>query len=236
MPEGVFILKKYRLELMMACLLLVSFFFLSREAAHATGSIQADTARTILIDVGHGGSDPGMIGVDDLEEKGINLAIAKKLRTVLEENGFTVLMTREEDKGLYDENSKNQKAQDMQRRIAMIRESHPVLCVSIHQNSYQDPSVYGPQVFYYEDSAEGKKLAEFIQTELNTQLKIEHPRTAKGNKTYYLLKRSESILNIVECGFLTSPEEAKLLQTESYQQKVAEAVAAGIVKYLFSVK
>lgn len=236
MPEGVFILKKYALELIMACLLLVSFFFLSKEAAHATGSTQADTEQTILIDVGHGGADPGMIGVDDLEEKGINLAVAKKLRTVLEENGFTVLMTREEDKGLYDENSKNQKAQDMQRRIEMIREVHPALCVSIHQNSYQDPSVCGPQVFYYEDSAEGKKLAELIQMELNTQLDIERPRTAKGNKTYYLLKRSESILNIVECGFLTSPEEAQMLQTESYQQKVAEAVASGIAKYLFSVK
>lgn len=231
-----FILKKYVLELVMACLLLISFFFLSREAAQVNGTIREEETQMILVDVGHGGADPGMIGVDGLEEKGINLAIAKKLQTALEEQGFTVLLTREEDRGLYDENSKNQKAQDMQRRIAMIRETHPVLCVSIHQNSYQDPSVYGPQVFYYEDSAEGKKLAEFIQAELNTQLEIARPRVAKGNKTYYLLKRSESILNIVECGFLTNPEEAGMLQTEKYQQKVAKAVAAGIAKYLFSVK
>lgn len=231
-----FILKKYALELVMACLLLISFFFLSREAAQANGTVREEETRTILVDVGHGGTDPGMIGVDGLEEKGINLAIAKKLQAVLEEQGFKVLLTREEDRGLYDENSKNQKAQDMQRRIAMIREIHPVLCVSIHQNSYQDPSVYGPQVFYYEDSVEGKKLAEFIQAELNTQLEIARPRVAKGNKTYYLLKRSESILNIVECGFLTNPEEAGMLQTEEYQQKVAKAVAAGIAKYLFSVK
>lgn len=231
-----FILKKYALELVMACLLLISFFLLSREAAQVNGTVREEETRTILVDVGHGGADPGMIGVDGLEEKGINLAIAKKLQVILEEQGFTVLLTREEDRGLYDENSKNQKAQDMQRRIAMIRETHPVLCVSIHQNSYQDPSVYGPQVFYYEDSVEGKKLAEFIQAELNTQLEIARPRVAKGNKTYYLLKRSESILNIVECGFLTNPEEAGMLQTEEYQQKVAEAVAAGIAKYLFSVK
>lgn len=220
----------------MACLLLISFFFLSREAAQVNGTVREEETRTILVDVGHGGADPGMIGVDGLEEKGINLAIAKKLQVVLEEQGFTVLLTREEDRGLYDENSKNQKAQDMQRRIAMIRETHPVLCVSIHQNSYQDPSVYGPQVFYYEDSVEGRKLAEFIQAELNMQLEIARPRVAKGNKTYYLLKRSESILNIVECGFLTNPEEAGMLQTEEYQQKVAKAVAAGIAKYLFSVK
>ena len=106
------------------------------------------------------------------------------------------------------------------------------VCVSIHQNSYQDSAVYGPQVFYYEDSLQGKKMAELIQTELNTRLEVKRPREAKGNKTYYLLKRSESVLNIVECGFLTNPQEAELLQTEEYQQKVAEAVAEGICTYL----
>ena len=137
-----------------------------------------------------------------------------------------MIMTREQDEGLYDQDSRNQKAQDMQRRIALIKECKPVLCVSIHQNSYQDSAVYGPQVFYYEDSLQGKKMAELIQTELNTRLEV------KRNKTYYLLKRSESVLNIVECGFLTNPQEAELLQTEEYQQKVAEAVAEGICTYL----
>ena len=173
-----------------------------------------------------------MIGVGGLEEKGINLQIAVKLKVILEEKGYTVVMTREEDKGLYDEDSRNQKAQDMQRRIAIIKECRPVLCVSIHQNSYQDSEVYGPQVFYYEDSAQGKELAELIQKELNTGLEVARPRVAKGNKTYYLLKRSESVLNIVECGFLTNPKEAELLQTEEYQKKVAEAVAKGIDAYL----
>ena len=180
----------------------------------------------------HGGADPGMIGVGGLEEKGINLEIALKVRDVLEKKGFTVIMTREQDEGLYDQDSRNQKAQDMQRRIALIKECKPVLCVSIHQNSYQDSAVYGPQVFYYEDSLQGKKMAELIQTELNTRLEVKRPREAKGNKTYYLLKRSESVLNIVECGFLTTPQEADLLQTEEYQQKVAEAVAEGICTYL----
>jgi len=108
-----------------------------------------------------------------LRKRGINLQIALKLKEILETKGYTVVMTREEDKGLYDEDSRNQKAQDMQRRIAMIRECRPVLCVSIHQNSYQDSAVYGPQVFYYEDSAQGKELAELIQ------VRIEH-RTGSG--------------------------------------------------------
>ncbi len=226
-------LKKYGIELIMAFLLLLSFYVLSREAAQTAGNMEkTDGSQVILVDAGHGGTDPGMIGVGGLEEKGINLKIAGKLKKVLEEKGFTVIMTREKDQGLYDEDSRNRKAQDMQRRIALIREKSPVLCVSIHQNSYQDPAVFGPQVFYYEDSVQGKELAELIQTELNTRLEVKRPRSPKGNKTYYLLKRSESVLNIVECGFLTNQEEADLLQREEYQQKVAEAVAAGINTYL----
>lgn len=226
-------MKGYGMEFLMACLLLVSFLILSKQAAQVAGTMStADNSRTVLVDVGHGGADPGMIGVGGLEEKGINLQIAVKLKAILEEKGYTVVMTREEDKGLYDEDSRNQKAQDLQRRIAIIKECRPVLCVSIHQNSYQDSEVYGPQVFYYEDSAQGKELAELIQKELNTGLEVARPRVAKGNKTYYLLKRSESVLNVVECGFLTNPKEAELLQTEEYQKKVAEAVAKGIDAYL----
>ena len=226
-------MKRYGMEFLMACLLLVSFLILSKQAAQVAGTMStSEDSRTILVDVGHGGTDPGMIGVGGLEEKGINLQIAVKLKAALEEKGYTVVMTREEDKGLYDEDSRNQKAQDMQRRIAMIKECRPVLCVSIHQNSYQDSAVYGPQVFYYQDSAQGKELAELIQAELNTGLEVARPREAKGNKTYYLLKRSESVLTIVECGFLTNPKEAELLQMAEYQKKVAEAVAKGIEAYL----
>ena len=121
----------------------------------------------------------------------------------------------------------------MQRRIAMIGEKSPVLSVSIHQNSYQqDASVHGSQVFYYESSVEGKKLAEAVQSSLNEKLEIDRPREIKGNTSYYLLKRSPGTLVIVECGFLTNPEEARKLQTELYQQRVAAAVADGIDTYL----
>ena len=103
---------------------------------------------------------------------------------------------------------------------------------AVLMNTYQDSSVCGPQVFYYEDSVRGKNLAEFIQEELNLGLKVKRPRVAKGNKTYYLLKRSESVLNIVECGFLTNPEEAGLLCKEEYQNKIVEAIVKGIEQYL----
>lgn len=230
-------MKKYRIELTMACLLLVCFYLLSRQAAvisvnQTERGTQKAASPLILVDAGHGGSDPGMIGVGGLEEKGINLSISLLLRDTLEKSGYSVIMTREEDKGLYDSSAANKKAQDMQRRIAMIREHMPVLSVSIHQNSYHDAGVHGPQVFYYESSVEGKKLAEAVQSSLNDLLEVDRPRKVKGNTSYYLLKRSSGTLVIVECGFLTNPVEAQKLQTKEYQEKVAAAVSEGIRTYL----
>ena len=230
-------MKKYRIELTMACLLLVCFYLLSRLAAvisvnQTERGTQKAASPLILVDAGHGGSDPGMIGVGGLEEKGINLSISLLLRDTLEKSGYSVIMTREEDEGLYDSSAANKKAQDMQRRIAMIREHMPVLSVSIHQNSYHDAGVHGPQVFYYESSVEGKKLAEAVQSSLNDLLEVDRPRKVKGNTSYYLLKRSSGTLVIVECGFLTNPVEAQKLQTKEYQEKVAAAVSEGIRTYL----
>lgn len=222
-------MKKKMLELGMGVLLLVCFLALSREAASVAGQAKQEV---ILVDAGHGGTDPGMIGVDGLEEKGVNLAIAKKLKVLLEKENYQVVMTREEDQGLYEEGTTNQKVQDMQNRCALIAEKKPVVSVSIHQNSYSDSQVKGPQVFFYEHSQEGKELATCIQEQMNRQLGVERPRQIKGNTTYYLLKRSEGILNIVECGFLTNPQEAQKLQTEEYQQKVAEAIKDGILEFL----
>lgn len=229
-------MRKYVMELVMACFLLISFYYLSRQAALVSVWMNSEKIQErnniIVLDPGHGGSDPGMIGVGGLEEKGINLSVTLLLKEKLEAEGYKIVLTREEDQGLYDETAQNKKAQDMQRRIALIDETAPVLTVSIHQNSYHDPVVKGPQVFYYETSQEGKELAADIQQSLNTTLEVERAREIKGNTSYYLLKRSKGILVIAECGFLTNPEEAALLQTEDYQKKVADALKEGILTYL----
>jgi len=219
------------MEMMMAVLLLISVFFLSKEAAVVSNET-SEKEKVIVIDAGHGGADPGMIGIGGLEEKGINLAVSMKLKEALENQGFTVVMTRQEDKGLYEEGTRNKKVQDMQNRIEIMEKAKPILAVSIHQNSYTEESVKGPQVFYYETSAEGQKLAVNIQSALNTELSTERPRKEKGNTSYFLLKKSPCVLNIVECGFLTNKKEAELLQTEEYQQKIVEAVVKGIVQYM----
>ena len=228
--RGCFVLKKHIMELLMGCLLLVCFYYLSREAAAV--SVELNQKKVIVVDCGHGGMDPGMIGIDGVKEKDFNLAIGLKVKAALEEKDFQVVMTREADEGLYEADARNKKAQDMQKRILLIQEVKPVLTVSIHQNSYEDPGVKGPQVFYYRDSAQGEALAKLLQAKLNEYLKVERPREAKGNTTYYLLKRSPGILNIVECGFLTNPDEAGKLSQEEYQKKVAEAVADGVAEYI----
>lgn len=222
------------MELLIGCFLLVCFYYLSREAAVVT--VEMNQKKVIVVDCGHGGSDPGMIGVDGLKEKDFNLAIGLKVKDALEKRDFQVVMTRDTDTGLYEEASKNKKAQDMQKRILLIQEVRPVLTVSIHQNSYEDSGVKGPQVFYYRDSIQGEELAKILQEKLNEYLQVERPREAKGNTTYYLLRRSPGVLNIVECGFLTNPEEAAMLSQEEYQQKVAEAVADGVAQYVNGMK
>ena len=230
-------LKKHFIELAMAVLMLVCFYILSWEAAETagrlidvSGNIKAD--QVILVDAGHGGVDSGMVGIGGLKEKGINLDIAMKLKTILEKKGLAVVMTREEDKGLYENGTKNMKAQDLQNRIEQIRKYEPVLSVSIHQNSYEDPEIHGAQVFYYTDSKEGEKLALCMQAALVAGLDPANHRKAKGNKTYYMLKKTDAVLVICECGFLSNPEEEALLNTKEYQKKVADALCDGVLTYL----
>ena len=222
--------RKYRMEMVMACLLLVSFYLLSRQAAVV--SVQMNFPKLILIDPGHGEDDPGMIGADGLEEKGINLAISLLLKSELETRGYSVVMTRETDKGLYDASANNKKAQDMQRRIAMIGEKSPVLSVSIHQNSYPDPAIKGAQVFYYTSSVEGKQLAKRLQERLVKGLDPQNHRQAKANDSYYLLKKTACPIVIVECGFLSNPQEEALLTDSVYQERVAWNIFMGIMQEL----
>ena len=184
------------------------------------------------MDAGHGGDDPGKIGVNDALEKEINLEIAKKLKLLFETEGIIVVMTREEDKGLYDESARNHKVQDMQRRCEIIDESGAALVVSIHQNSYTTEGVKGAQVFYYGQSEGGKELAETIQNSLILRLDPANTRSAKANESYYLLKKTTIPAVIVECGFLSNWEEAERLVTEVYQEKAAWAVFMGVMQYL----
>ena len=217
-------------------LLLILMVFL----AVKFGSVQvvsADVARSdgrpvVVIDAGHGGNDPGKVGVDGGLEKDINLQIAMRLKAYLEQADVNVVMTREADVGLYREEDSGKKAADMKNRCSLINESGAELVVSIHQNSYHEEYVSGGQVFYYEDSEKGKRLAEILQERFTYVLGAENRRLAKPNGNYYLLLHVKCPIVIAECGFLSNWKEAAMLQDETYQDRMAWTLHMGILEYL----
>lgn len=152
--------------------------------------ISETTYPTIVLDAGHGGFDPGKVGVNGELEKDINLSIVMKLKELLENKGFTVYLTRDSDNILASPNSTSQKKDDMIARIEKITEINPFFTVSIHQNSFTSPDTSGPQVFYYKDSVESATMAQIIQDIMNRQLNPQKGRQPQANSNYYLLTRT----------------------------------------------
>lgn len=185
----------------------------------------------IVVDAGHGGEDPGKVGVNGTLEKNINLKIALRLSEELRKLGMTVIMTREKDISLGD-GGKNRKMQDLKLRVGLIDENNPDLAISIHQNSYTDPAVYGPQVFYHSKSEEGGVAARCVQEALNSGLAIEKPRECKDNVSYYLLSNTKSPLIISECAFLSNEEDEAKLNNDEYIESVIQCLVEGICNYL----
>ncbi len=221
-------------ELIFMLLLLAGLAAAGKFLENKASSGKAEEGKAVVvIDCGHGGNDPGKVGAGGVLEKDVNLEIGKLVCKRLEKKGYEVIMTREEDEALADVESDNIKVQDMKNRVKVINGAKPGLAVSIHQNSYPDPDVCGAQVFYYSESAEGKAAAEIMQEAL-LEVDAENTRKAKANNTYYILKRTEPPIVIVECGFLSNPEEERLLSDEGYQETMAEAITSGVEKYLES--
>ena len=216
------------------CLLAMVVMAVKYGSIRVTGSGDAYIKETpvVVVDAGHGGTDPGKVGVDGSLEKDINLAVAERLKTYLEQDDVKVIMTRETDTGLYSETDSRKKMADMKKRCEIIEESGADLVVSIHQNSYHQEDVSGAQVFYYRKSEKGKRLAEILQKRFDYALGDQNRRKAKPNDSYYLLLHVKCPIVIVECGFLSNWKEAALLKTEEYQDRVAYTLHMGIMEYL----
>lgn len=183
---------------------------------------------TIVIDPGHGGVDPGKVSGSGTEEKNINLAIALKLKPLLEADGYNVVLTREVDEDIC--TGSYSKLEDLENRVDIISDSEAAFVISIHQNSYTDSNVKGAQVFYCKDSEEGKVMADYMQTSL-LSVDADNTRQPKADNSYYLFLHTECPIVIVECGFLSNPEEEKLLLSEEYQNQMAVAIRNGIHQY-----
>ena len=196
------------------------------------GGVSKEDKIKIVIDPGHGGNDPGGIGVSGVLEKDVNLSVAAFLKQNLEQQGIEVVMTRETDEGLYSETAANKKKEDLAKRIEIIEQEHPDFVVCIHQNIFTDAKYSGAQVFYYKESEEGARLAGNIQEQLIAGVDPENTRVPKSNMNYYMLKESPAPIVIVECGFLSNKEEEAKLGTEDYQRALAWNIFIGTMHYI----
>ena len=235
-------MKQSPYQLLMGVVLLGTVAFLSWQAGTLAAAgvqyIQSENGfgeqrkAVVVVDPGHGGTDPGKVGISGQLEKDINLEIAKKLKTYLEASDVTVVLTRDKDMGLYSSGDAHKKMADMRKRCQLIEEAKPDLVISIHQNSYHEEAIRGGQVFYYKTSVKGKKLAQILQERFDYVLGDANKRQAKANDNYYLLLHVKEPIVIAECGFLSNGEEAKKLETEEYQDRMAWTLHMGIMEYL----
>jgi N-acetylmuramoyl-L-alanine amidase len=226
--------RKTKIDLIILILLAVVLLLLFwREiSANAHPAIRPGlplSRKTIVIDPGHGGYDPG-VSAGSLKEKDITLAISLALRDCLQAAGAKVVMTREGDYDLLSLPAAGpKKRQDMEHRKQIIDAANPDLVVSIHVNSISSSRWSGSQVFYCDDSSEGKRLALILQEELARVLKNTDRQAKPGN--YFILNESPAPAALVEAGFLSNRKEGRLLADKRYQAKVAWAVFLGINRY-----
>ncbi len=188
----------------------------------------------IVIDAGHGGEDGGAIGIKTLtREKDVNLSIALKLARLLESSGATVVLTRKDENAL--SKGKFNKMEDMNERAEIIENSRPYIVISIHCNSFpQSTTVKGAQTFYYPGSETGQKLAENVQESLRKYVDENNSRNVKS-EDFYMLRHGNSTNIMVECGFLSCPEEEQLLLDDEHQNKLAYAIFDGTVRYISEI-
>jgi len=204
------------------------------QASIVAGNEQRE--KVVIVDAGHGGEDPGKVSnYSGLKEKDLNLKVALMLKKLLEDDQYTVIMTREEDKLVYSEgttNIYNKRLQDLTRRKDIMDNSGAQAVVSIHMNSFQEPQYYGAQTFYPPNSEDSLKLATCIQDALRENVDRGNKRVPQEKKEQIvILKNLKTPTTIVECGFLSNPEEERKLATDEYLMKIAEAIKKGIDDY-----
>ena len=222
-------------QFLMTILFLFLIYALSRQAAAlvlaSSASAQA-APPTVVIDSGHGGNDPGKIGVDGTLEKDLNLTIARKLKYYLEASGVQVVMTRDSDNGLYKETDSHKKTADLKARCQLINDTSPALTISIHQNSLpSSPVTHGAQTFWNRQEG-AEALARTLQAGLNPVVNTHRAKEPKPiPDSIYLMNHVDAPAVLVECGFLSNEEETARLRQGAYQTKLAAAIAAGYLQW-----
>ena len=236
------ILNKKRITLILSGIFLSVFVFIlttgnaeEQNKYISTVSLPA-SGKTIVIDAGHGVPDEGAQSSNGTTEAETNLKIALKLQNLLEQSGCTVILTRSDENAIYDIDSKTlkqKKISDIKNRVKIGNESPADIFVSIHLNKIPQSQYDGWQTFYKEGSEDGARLAKTIQENLNKTIQKENNRIAKTIDKIYIIKHVEIPTTIVECGFLSNPDEEKLLLEDEYQNKLAWGIYNGIIDYFY---
>lgn len=200
-----------------------------------TVSSDSEQAKTVIIDAGHGGEDSGAVGTNGVYEKNLNLSIALLIGEMLSERGYSVIYTRTDDRLLYkpEENIKGiRKISDLKNRCAIARDNPEAFFVSIHMNSFGQSKYSGLQVYYSADNEQSRLLADSVQSKVKETLQEGNNRKIKKGKGIYLLEHIENPAVLIECGFLTNPEECEKLSDKEYQKELSFAIVCGIIEYI----
>ena len=234
----VIFIKKRTLLIIPVIIVSLVLFFALRDEAVPTFYLPI-TNKVIAIDPGHGGLDPGALGSLGKHENHITLEIVLRLRTLIEQSGGVVILTRDIDESLHTEKSttiRQKKNEDLRNRRILINESEPDVFLTIHLNSFPQPQYYGAHVFYKKGCDNSKKLSLLIQEEFRNILDKENKRVPQPRDSVYLVKQSESPSVLVEAGFLSNPNEERLLNESKYQEKIAWSIYIGLIRYFNEVE
>ena len=204
----------------------------SHDQSMFSGACEEKRVLTVVIDAGHGGRDGGAVAEDGTLEKHLNLAVAMKLKALLESADIRVVMTRETDIELASPDSSHKKADDLKARVQLARECENAIFVSIHMNRFPVEKYSGLQVYYSENHENSIVLAQTVQTVAEGALRNTHGRKVKSaGDSIYIMAHLEIPAVLVECGFLSNFEETALLKTGDYQKKLAMCLYASLIQY-----
>ncbi len=228
-------LKFYALMIIMLFVSIITPVSMNANKIEETTSMALATT-CVIVDAGHGEPDGGAVSDDGVKESNLNLQIANKLRDELALRGYQVIMTREDENnisGLNDDSTiRSIKSQDINNRVNLANSSGAEFMISIHMNKYEDPKYFGWQTFYSKNSEKGKLLAECIQAQIRETTGIENKREALKIEGIKIIDKTTIPVVIVECGFLSNPEECAKLQNPNYQAKLVEGIISGVELFL----
>lgn len=223
-------------------ILLISLFVFVFQVASSKQTVQTVSLpvsnKVIILDAGHGKPDEGAQSSNGTTEAETNLKITLKVQSLLEQSGATVVLTRSDENAIYDLDKttlRQKKISDIHNRVKIGNESSADIFVSIHLNKISQQQYYGWQCFYKQNDEKSTALAKSLQENLNDSIQKENKRVSMKLDNVYIIKHVEIPISIVECGFLSNPEEETQLLSDDYQNRLAWGIYNGIMDYFYAM-